>query len=94
MGFLSKLFGGSGEGSGEPAPAAQETIEGVHVLATPMKEGGQYRLAATLRKEIGGETREHRLIRADLFQSREEAASMAIAKARQVIKEQGDRLFD
>ena len=92
MGFLSRLFG-SGPGA-EPAPAAEEIVEGVRVIATPMPEGGQFRLAATLQKEIGGEMREHRLIRADLFQTRDEAASMAVAKARQVIAEQGDRLFD
>ena len=94
MGFFSNLFGG---GSSEPkaAPvAATETIDGITVEATPMPEGGQFRLAARLTKEVGGETREHTLIRADLFQSRDEATSMAIQKARQVIKEQGDRLFD
>ena len=92
MGFLSRLFG-AGSGA-EPTPAAEEIVEGVRVIATPMPEGGQFRLAATLSKEIGGEMREHRLIRADLFQTRDEAASMAVAKARQVIAEQGDRLFD
>ena len=91
MGFLSKLFGGGSDPT--PKVAATETIEGVLVEATPMPEGQQYRLAATLSKEIGGERREHQLIRADLFQSRDEAARMAITKARQVIAEQGDRLF-
>ena len=93
MSFLKRLFGGS-TASADPAPAAEEVIEGVRVVATPMPEGGQFRLAATLSKEIGGETREHRLVRADLFQSRDEAARMAIRKAEQVIAEQGDRLFD
>ena len=96
MGFFSKLFGGGSERASAAAPsvAAEEVVEGVRVEATPMPEGGQYRLAARLTKEIGGETREHTLIRADLFQSRDEAARMAIQKARQVIAEQGDRLFD
>ena len=94
MGFFSNLFGG---GSKEPKAAAvaqTETIEGVLVEATPMPEGGQFRLAARLSKDSGGETKEHTLIRADLFQTREEAARMAMQKARQVIAEQGDRLFD
>ena len=94
MGFFSNLFGGGSSGPKAAPVAATETIEGVLVEATPMPEGGQFRLAARLTKEIGGETREHTLIRADLFQSREEAASMAMQKARQVIREQGDRLFD
>ena len=93
MGFFSKLFGGSSEPAA-PSVAATETIDGVRVEATPMPEGGQFRLAAKLSKEIDGATREHTLIRADLFQSRDEAARMAIQKARQVIAEQGDRLFE
>ena len=92
MRFFSNLFGGSKEPAA-PSVAATETIEGVTVEATPMPEGGQFRLAARLSKEIDGETREHQLIRADLFQSRDEAASMAMQKARQVIAEQGDGLF-
>ena len=93
MGFFSNLFGG-GSSASSPKVEATETIDGVLVEATPMPEGQQYRLAATLSKEIGGERREHQLIRADLFASKDEAARMAIAKAKQVIGEQGDRLFD
>ena len=92
MGFFSNLFGGSKEPAA-PTVVAEETIEGVHVAASPLPEGGQYRLRAILTKEIDGETREHTLIRADVFQSADEAAKMALTKARQVIAEQGDRLF-
>ena len=91
MGFFSNLFGGSKDAG--PSVAATETFEGVLIEATPMPEGGQFRLAATLSKEIDGERREHSLIRADLFQSKDEAARMAVQKAQQVIKEQGDQLF-
>ena len=93
MSFLKRLFGGGSSEPAAPSVAREETVEGVRVQATPMPEGGQFRLAATLSKEIGGEVKEHRLIRADLFQSRDEAANMAMQKARQVIAEQGDRLF-
>lgn len=94
MSFLKKLFGGTA--ATEPAPprvAAEETYEGFAIAATPMAEGGQYRLAATISKEIGGEMKTHRLIRADLFASAEEAARFSLIKARQVIDEQGERLF-
>ena len=93
MSFLKRLFGGGSSEPKAPAVAREEMIEGVRVQATPMPEGGQFRLAATLSKEIGGEMKEHQLIRADLFQSRDEAANMAMQKARQVIAEQGDALF-
>jgi hypothetical protein len=45
-------------------------------------------------KEVAGEAKTHRLIRADLFGSSDEAARFAVVKARQVIDEQGERLFN
>lgn len=93
MSFLKKLFGGGSAEPAAPRVAAEETYEGFAIAATSMAEGGQYRLAATISKAIGGETKTHRLIRADLFPSEEEAARFALIKARQVIDEQGDKLF-
>jgi len=95
MSILKRIFGGGGA-AGEPAPmkpAASESYKGFAIAATPMKEGGQYRLAATITKEVAGEEKAHRLIRADLFGSAEEAARFAVVKAKQVIDEQGERLF-
>ena len=92
MSFLKKLFGGSSEPK-PPKVAAEETYQGFHIAATPIPEGGQYRLAADVSKQVEGEDRTHRLIRADLFTSEDEAATFAIRKAKQMIDEQGERLF-
>ena len=93
MSFLKKLFGG---GSSEPKAAAvveQETYKDFQIAAAPMAEGGQYRLAATITKQVGEEVRSHHLIRADVFASQDEAAQFAIRKAKQMIDEQGERIF-
>ena len=95
MSFFRKLFGGGG-GSSEPAAprvAASETYEGFAIAAAPMPEGGQFRLAATITKSVDGEERVHRLIRADMFTSDDEAAQAALRKARQVVDEQGEAMF-
>ena len=95
MSFLKKLFGGGG-GSSEPAApriAASATYEGFAIAAAPMPEGGQFRLAATITRTVDGEERVHRLIRADMFASEEEAAQAALRKARQVVDEQGEAMF-
>ncbi|MCD1642035.1 HlyU family transcriptional regulator [Aurantimonas coralicida] len=95
MSFLKKLFGG-GSAPSVPKPArvaAEETYDGFHIAATPIAEGGQFRLCATITRTIDGETRTHRLVRADLFQSEEEAARFALMKGRQVIDEQGEAIF-
>ncbi len=38
--------------------------------------------------------REHRFVRADTHPSREDAAAFTISKARQIIDEQGGRIFE
>lgn len=93
MSFLKKLFGVGGDTGGPSAPAGEAEYEGFHIAATPQKEGGQFRLHGTISKEIGGETKTHTLIRADLFPSADAASEAMIRKAKQVIDEQGDGIF-
>lgn len=97
MSFFKKLLGLGDKPSGASGswekPAEAEEHEGFRIVAHPVKEGGQYRLAGTISKEVGGEVKEHKLIRADLFTSLDEANSFTVIKAKQVIKEQGERMF-
>ena len=93
MSILSRLFGGGG-GGGKAAPEAEpEMHEGFRIYADPMKEGSRWRVAARIEKEVGGETKTHRLIRADVLDDREAAVAASLGKARQVIDEQGERIF-
>jgi len=91
MSFFKKLFGGSG---GVPKTANKPvTYEGFTIIANPMREGSQYRIAAQIEKEIDGEIKTHSLIRADLLNGLDDANEASIGKAKQAIDEQGDRLF-
>lgn len=97
MSFLKKLFGlgGAGEGGGaEPAASETEDYKGYAIRATPFKaDGGQYQTCAVITKEVDGAIKEHRLIRADRFPGLDAAVDVSLRKARQMIDEQGDRLF-
>jgi len=93
LSFLKKLFGGGGDGAGGGAPAAEAEYEGFRITASPMADNGQYRLNGTITKTIDGEEKTHRLVRADLFTSADDCAEATLRKARQVIDEQGERLF-
>ena len=96
MSFLKKLFGLNSAPSASNVLAAEgseQYYEGYSILPAPIKEGGQYRLAGTISREIDGEIKTHHLIRADMFPSHEEAVNFTMRKAKQVIGEQGDRLF-
>jgi hypothetical protein len=94
MSFWKKLFGGS-EGA---APAASEPLKeiehkGFLIRATPFQEGREYQTCGVVSKEIDGVLKEHRFIRADRFSDAGTAADIALTKGRQLVDEQGDRLF-
>jgi hypothetical protein len=92
--FLKKLFGGAKapEAAKEHRSEPQEH-KGFSIVATPYKEGGQYQLCGAISKEIDGQKREHRFIRADRFADLDTAVEMTILKARQIVDQQGDRIF-
>lgn len=89
MSLLSRLFGGKPKA--DTAAAAGETHDhkGFRITPKPIREGGQYRVAARIDKD----GRVHELVRADTMASLEDATAISLAKARQMIDEQGERLF-
>lgn len=88
MSILKKLFGG---GASEPDP---ETYEGFTIFAQPGHDGNRYRIGARIEKEVGGELKTHDMIRADVFESADIATTESIAKAKVLIDQMGDKLFD
>lgn len=91
MSFLKKLFGG-GAVKEEPAVEAIE-YNGFLIRPAPFVEEGQHQTCGIISKMIDGETKEHRFIRADRFASRDDAINVTMRKARQLIDEQGERIF-
>jgi hypothetical protein len=93
-GFLRKLVGGSGDGNA-PAEAVGAAVEynGYSITPTPQKQGGQWLTVGVVSKQFPEGEKQHRFIRAETHPSREDAESFAIVKGKQIINEQGDRLF-
>jgi len=74
--------------------AAREHYHGYELLARPMREGGQWRLAGTVCRpgdEDAGTG--YDFVRADTMADEDECARMCLVKARQLVDEQGERLF-
>jgi len=84
MALFSKLFG---RNAPETAPA--EHYKDCAITPLPQKESGGWRLCARIEKA----GQEHTVIRADVLQTKEQADAASIAKAKQMIDEQGERLF-
>ncbi|NOD62175.1 MULTISPECIES: HlyU family transcriptional regulator [unclassified Ruegeria] len=89
MSLYSKLFGGVEKSKPDPL-----SYKGFEIFPDLMAEGSKYRLLVRLEKTIDGDRKTHTLIRADVFETRDQGESFSIAKAKQVIDEQGERIFD
>ena len=94
MGWLKKILGGSSTGTGKPARDVQheEEYKGYWLSIAPQKQGGQYRVAATIHK-MDDPNKVHQLIRADLLPSLDIATEQTLTKARQAVDQLGDRMF-
>ncbi len=93
-GFFSRLFGG---GKREPAAeAAGEAVEykGYRIRPTPFRAEGQFQTAGLIEKDFSEGRKEYRFIRAEKHASADQASEFAVSKGRQIIDEQGDRVFD
>ena len=93
MSFLKKLFGGGDKST--PAAKTEDPIDykGFSLLAAPIADCGQYRVAGSISKEIGGEVKTHKFIRADVFADRDAAIEATIRKARLIVDQSGDAVF-
>ncbi len=95
MSFWKNLFGG-GSSNAEPAGdkvLGEESHKGFLIKAIEMKAGSELQLAGTIEKDIGGELKTYRFVRADRMSSRDDLVTLAIAKGRQIIDEQGEAIF-
>ena len=96
MSFFKKLFGLGNSGdapSQNTGGTAPENYKGFIISAAPFEQEGAFQLCGIIAKDIDGERKEHRFIRADRLPSRDLAQSMALAKARQIIDHEGEALF-
>ncbi len=91
--WLKKLFGGGGSESDSVKISKSLEHKGFMIVAAPYKEGGQFQLAGIISKDVGGVRKEYRFVRADRFTSSDEAAEIALTKGRQIIDEQGEKIF-
>ncbi len=93
MSFFKKLFGG---GASEPEGdkvLGEEGYKGYQIKAIEMKAGGELQLAGLIEKQVEGEVKTYRFIRADKMSSREDLVALALSKGRQIIDEQGDQIY-
>jgi hypothetical protein len=93
MSFWKSLFGG-GSSAGDEKPSEPVDYNGFTICAAPYKAEGQYQTAGVITKEVGGALKEHKFIRADRHASYDDAVEFSLAKARQIVDQSGERMFN
>ena len=93
-GLFRSLFGG---GAAAETPAKAETpaeYKGYLIHPALRRHGASWLIAGSITKAYPDGVREHQFIRADTFTDRADGVLFCIQKAKQIIDEQGDRIFD
>ncbi len=90
---LMGRFSGASQAAGGERGKPQE-YNGFLIQAAPLRDGSQWLTAGFISKKVGDEQKEHRFIRADTHASREDAEAFSLTKARLIIDQQGEKLFD
>ncbi|GHA16537.1 hypothetical protein GCM10007989_09470 [Devosia pacifica] len=96
MSFLKKLFGGGNDGDtkdGGDKVLGEEGYKGFTIKALHMQAGSELQLAGLIEKEIDGELKTYRYVRADRMSSKDDLIPLALSKGRQIIDEQGEQIF-
>ena len=92
MSLFSKLFGGK-SGDGNKSKTVPEDYKGFVIFPEPTPDQGGFRIGALIEKEIGGELKSHRMIRADTVPTEDDAKRISLLKAQAFIDQMGDGVF-
>jgi hypothetical protein len=89
----NRLAGGSGAGRPEEPSAEAVEYKGFRIRPAPYSAKGGYQTAGIIEKDFEAGMKEHRFVRAETHPSKDDAAAFAITKGKQIIDEQGNRIF-
>ena len=90
----SRLKAGRGTSAAHDAGAfAPLDYKGYRIRPAPYRDRNHYQTAGIIEKDTPEGVKEHRFIRADTYVNRDDAVAFTILKAKQIIDQQGDRMF-
>ncbi|AHE51117.1 hypothetical protein AH4AK4_3700 [Aeromonas hydrophila 4AK4] len=93
--MLKKLFSALFKGQAAQITDVTPTeYAGYLIYPEPMAEGGQFRLAGRITKDVDGVLQTHRFIRSDLFANSADAERFMVQKAHTFIDQMGERMFE
>ena len=90
-GFFRGLFGGGTGGAAKEANATE--YNGYTIRPAPRREAQGWLTVGIIAKQFPDGVKEHHFIRADTSSSWDDAVDLTVRKAKQIVDEQGDRMF-
>lgn len=91
--LLKRLFGAGHPTPLGAAPADSVEYKGYRIRPEPYRVDGQFQTAGIIEHDAEDGVKEHRFVRAEKHASRDDAVTFAVFKGKQIIDEQGPRLF-
>ena len=89
--FLKGLFAGGDDDDGPLGDPVE--YNGYTIRAAPRREGSRWLTAGVVEKTFDDGVKQHHFVRAETHGGREDAASFAIIKGKQIVDDLGDRMF-
>lgn len=91
--LLRRLVASKGPAAVDRGSGGAVDYKGYTIRPESFKEGSHWITAGTISREFADGVQEHAFIRADMFPVKDNADECAIAKAKRLIDEMGERLF-
>ncbi|ASP33984.1 HlyU family transcriptional regulator [Labrenzia sp. VG12] len=92
--MFKSLFSSSGEGGKGKSKVQTVDYDGFLIVAEPQQNQGQWQVSGRIEKQDGETTKVHTFIRADTLPDEEAAANEMIRKAKMMIDQMGESIFD
>ncbi len=92
--FLRRLVAPKQKEATDQESERAVTYKGYAIRPTPRRQGSQWLTVGVITKQFPDGVKEHRLIRAETHGTKDAADAFSILKAKQIIDEVGDRLFE
>ncbi|MCK7612591.1 HlyU family transcriptional regulator [Roseibium sediminicola] len=92
--MFKSLFSSSGDGTKGKSKAVTADYDGFLIVAEPQPNNGQWQVSGRIEKQVGETTKVHTFIRADTLPDEQAAANEMIRKAKMMIDQMGESLFD
>jgi hypothetical protein len=88
---IGKLVGGIAPQMPPASPPVE--YKGYQIIAAPFPARDQFQTSGKIEKETPEGLKTHAFIRADTYANWDDAVAFTITKAKQIIDQQGDRMF-